>query len=286
MGECTTISDLAKLIQSESEKAAARHEEIKSIKVQQNQQESRIVVLETVNCYLNQEVKTLAIALAEMQQEPLKSNVTVRGVPEIETSDATLESLVTAIMEKAEPNAEYQIQSVKRVGAKKTGSHRPILIKFMSATDKEQFLNEREKGLNCADIIFNGNALGTEDKQIFFGDHLGPLSAKISFLTRSLKKRGVFKYTWVRNVKIYVRVSDGDVAIQIRHVDQLKDLVRASKSDLNSSGSTKGPLQKFFHEMQQKSDRAESVSISTFTTPSLKKNGGGSSTRQGSRYKV
>lgn len=246
----TSNGDILEYIKKMDTKFDKRFDELKDIKTKQVEHESRLLIVEKDNRNLRNEVKNLSVAMNQMQQGLLSQNVTFRGIPQIEKSNTELETIIKTIISVVTDAQEYDLELVTRLGTDTEDCKiRPVLVKFTTTEGKDSFLElKRKRNISCCDIIFKGKAIGTGT--IYVNEHLGPINSKIYYHARSLKKKGIVQYVWIRQGIVFVREDESKKLVRICHIDQLKQF--EGKQNTMSQQSTPSAQEPAATEAKQK----------------------------------
>lgn len=223
-----SIADLWKNIKEEfktdREKFKMLLNEVKDIKTSHCNLEGKVNIIEGTVCNVTRDLQNLQSNIARIEQTPLNCDLFIRGVPEKRGEE--LGAIVLETFKVVNPANSWTIVAAYRLGS---GKRRPILVKMQSMAVKNQIMKEKKrKLLNCSEINVNGEKLGTERDIIFFGEHLGPLNARIYYIARRLTKQKLFVHCWTRNGKTFVRKEEGDSPYIINHESNFAEILGAS----------------------------------------------------------
>lgn len=164
-------------------------------------------MLENTVVQLRSTVNELQSSVLRLEQEPLNSNLLIRGIPE--QNAEKLKDIVTAVFHSIDDKVKPQLTAVSRMGQKNDQKNRPILVKLSSSAMKMQLLTEkRKKQLACSDIVVNGKCLGAATDMIFLGEHLAPINSRLFYIARQLVKKNELLHAWARDGHIFVRKAE------------------------------------------------------------------------------
>lgn len=180
--------------------------------------------------YLVREVAKLKGTVNEMEQEKLKCNIIIQGIPEIESEPNCLIDMVESFLRHLDNTMKKEcMQLVKRFGPKKSreGFIRPILVKFNDEDIKANIMQAKKSTqTHCGIFTTNNKKWGTTNDKIFISDHLTQMNSQIFWQMRQWKKSNKIKYAWTKMGKIYIKKSDEDPAILVRNLDHVSALIK------------------------------------------------------------
>lgn len=199
-------------------KLQAQHKELvdkfDALAAQQTSLECQYKELELKHKHLQLEVSDLRASVNAMQQKNLTCDIIVRGIPEVESEAHSLESLASAILGSiGAPIDVNEIKDIRRLGrqaaesSKNEKKKRPILISFKTAESRGVVIaaKKKKKDLNCSNVTFFAEKLGTSTEKIYIEERLTEYSSKLFFEVRELKRKGVIKYVWINDGQILTR---------------------------------------------------------------------------------
>lgn len=170
---------------------------------------------------LQAECNLLKAKVENLEQRSRINNVEIIGVPE--KANENLVDIVSNIGKKVNcPVAEHEIDAVHRVTPFNFDKNKPkhIILRFVSRLKKEKFLlNAKTLGnLTTSSIGFSNN-----NNKIYVNDHLSPNNKLLLKSTKDKAREKNYKYTWVKNCKIFVRKNETSPIILIsRETDLYK----------------------------------------------------------------
>lgn len=242
------IDKLMEMMENSEEKASRRHKEIKS---RLEAMENKCVVLETKvkKCIRTEDFLCSGLAVLQekvnlLEQEKLKRNVIIQGVPEREEDDTGLKYLAAVFLNAVDKSFSVaDITSVKRIGFKRnTDSKRIIVVKLITRESKESLVKAAKKCvLNCS-LTYNGSPLGKKEDRVFISDHLTKLNQSLFYEARNLRRSEIVKFAWVSNGNVLIKKNENSKPIRLTSVDQLTRVkeklgVKMNSTKVNNSDS-------------------------------------------------
>lgn len=190
--------------------------------------------LEKKNSYLEARVETMETQLEQMDRLNKSKNVEIRGIPEI--SGENIKNIIFNIKKTTKSNDDNNIDAAYRITQKVTkNQHRPVIIKFKTHMDRDDFLNDvkkfnkqatnREETLNTTLIGMSGPY-----SRIYISEHLTFQAKHLWFLARKATRENSFKFAWTRGGQVYVRKDVGTPVIIIN--DKNKHILSLSPTHL------------------------------------------------------
>lgn len=257
------------------------HERMTDIEIKYDSMQKKVSNNEKTNKYLCAEISKLKQKMNDIDQEQLSCDIIVRGIKEIETSEAELGELVFNLLFCLYENIlDENIVQFKRLGNQSI-SMKPILIKLSNKSVKEEIMRlKKEKKVDCAMISLKGTRIGAATDAIYISDNLTPANASLYYNARQLKKKGAVKFAWTKMGTVYIRKDESSKAVRLCSHDQLdvfrkhkkgKVLSSTKKDDSSEDESSEtqessGPSSEEEEEPYESASNKESV-------PTSKKNG-------------
>ena len=187
---------------------------------------------------LKQQVKERDAAIAslrakvdDLEQYTRRNSVRIMGIPE--TSNEDIDKITIAIAKKIGAEIDIdQIDRSHRVGLKKDGGARPIIVKFTSYRAKAELTSNRRKlATVSADKLFPSlnwplrPAGWNKDRRfvhrVFINEDLTKArAAAAAARARSLKKAGKIKDVWLRGGTVCVKCND-DKILSVTNIEDL-----------------------------------------------------------------
>lgn len=184
-----------------------------------------ITYLQSDNENLKSTVRDLSSRLSSVEQNMRSCNVELNGIPEskAENLNNTFSQLVQII---GAPIAADEIVQVTRVAKISNDSNRPraVIAKLRSPKHRDIVLaavsNFNKK--NPEDKLSSKHlGHGGPCKPVFVAEHLSPPNKLLHATARRKAKENDYKFTWVRNGRIFVRKTEFSESILIRNTDSL-----------------------------------------------------------------
>lgn len=154
---------------------------------------------------LSSEVKHLRRDLNAVEQYSHRNNLIVYGVPEeaSENIHAVIRRLASAL--QFPEWSSRLLDAAHRMGKRGEQGPRPIIIKFLSRFDKEEFLKKRRvrRNLKAKDLGFGS------EHPIYVNESLTSSTRGLLKFTRQAAKDKNYEQVWTSNCTIFVRKTRG-----------------------------------------------------------------------------
>lgn len=219
-------NDLSKkmdqLLNKFSEVEEKMHERMTNIEIKLDAMQKKVSNNEKSNKYFCAEISKMKQKMNDMDQEQLSCDIIVRGIKQIETSEAELGQLAFNLLFCLYENIlDENIVMCKRLGNQST-SMKPILIKLSNKTVKEEIMrSKKEKKVDCSMISLKGTRIGASTDAIYISDNLTPTNASLYYSARQLKRKGTVKFAWTKMGTVYICKDESSKAIRLSSHDQL-----------------------------------------------------------------
>ncbi len=164
---------------------------------------------------------TLQAKLDEMDQRQRNKNVRVVGFPEHDNEDSNISNNLIQLVGAEIPTES--IVSTTRMGRKREGKHRDLVVQFSNQKTRDQFYASRKN-----------TPKDNENKKVFINEDLTEARAKLFYDSRQMVKRGKIYGTWSQNGNIMVKVSENDSPMVIYSHQDLASLTRFVSTDTMS----------------------------------------------------
>lgn len=223
-----------------------RFDTFEALKADHIKLKAKVDKIEQQQFKLADEVCILSSELAQNQQEPLAAKAILRGLPDDESVNNCLLSVVKMVLKKCLPGSQNNLLSVERIGRiRKDEKGRPVLLTFSDHDKQQESIKAfRSKPPTLADIIFNDKTTaGKSSDHLYLNEHLGRLNAKTYFNARKLLKSGAVEFAWCSDGKIFVRAEEGAPAKWITHVSQLTQFLGNKQQEEGSDDLEKAAPQ-------------------------------------------
>lgn len=193
--------------------------------------EAQITRIENQECetaFLKQRVTDLEEQLNSQEQQSLRNELEILGLPE--TPNENPHHLVLIMASKIGVSInENDLDFVARVGSRKDSgiparvesTHtRPLVVKFTRNNKRNEFLKagRSRRNLSSADLEVAG-----PPRKLFFNERLTKLNRALFRDARAHKERAGFKFCWTSNGIILVRKREGTKPIVIRRASDLNN---------------------------------------------------------------
>lgn len=169
---------------------------------------------------MDAEFKKLTDSYAEiMPQDVKRYSFVIHCVPENRNED--LVSIVRNLLTKIKiPPSEAYFMAVKRLTKKYRNFDKPggILVTMRAECDRDNVLlaykrynkDNRANQLNCTH-------LGVDGKEcfVYISEHLSPQIKQLHAMARLAGKELAYKYTWVKNGRVYMKKNNRSDAIRV-----------------------------------------------------------------------
>lgn len=152
--------------------------------------------------------------------------VEIRNIPadKDETKQHLLDTVIRAGAEIKLSIQPYEVKDVFRIGSRDP-SNRTIIVNFTSNFMKENFIrmyrkcNKEHNQLTTEKMRISGPC-----KPVFISENLTPKMKRLFYLARDFAKNNQYRYSWVKNGKIYLRQADGLPQHHIKDESDLRKL--------------------------------------------------------------
>lgn len=191
-------------------------------------------------------MKNMQHKINELQQAKFECDMIIRGIPEIESDEQSLLTIVQIIIDKLNCDKPYNILSIYRVGKanvnKNNKSPRLLNVQFEHKNQKANILEAKKKVKICCDQIkLEDKPIGTSDQIVYFDERLTKETSDLYFDARQLRNQQLLKYVWVHNGAVFVKENDEAKTIRVRDQQQLSIFKKGSKhSSTRNDGSDQG----------------------------------------------
>lgn len=180
--------------------------------------DSEIQRLSDENINLHSKVNSLEIEIKNLEQYSHRNNLVIYGIPEDKNENIhnVMRRLSTAIQF---PNWSINIvDAVHRMGKGNSKDPRPIVVKFISRMDRDEFLMKRKvrRHLKAKDLGFSS------ENSVYINESLTSYTRELLKLTKIKAKEKNYTQVWTSNCVIFVRKERGKGDfIKVRTVNDL-----------------------------------------------------------------
>ena len=165
----------------------------------------------------------MEIEIANNNQYTRRENIELLNVPE-SILQKDLEAHVIDVLKfiKLDDICSYNIVAVHRLGKKRNGRNRSVIIRFISRKHTILALKNKKQLSNSP-----------EYSKYIVTENLGPRNREIYDKCFQLKREGVFKSIWSYNGRIHVKFTDSyeERPTKIFHYDDIEFYINYDSSD-------------------------------------------------------
>ena len=177
-------------------------------------------------------IKDLLITVDELQQNQHRSSVQLVGLPESDNKEADVKKVVKLAKDKIGLKLKKDdLPEVYRLGKKRDGKNRDLVVKFTNRKTRDAFHENRKKTAPHKDPA----------KNIYVNDVLTNYRKGLFYAARKLYKAHKLCAAWTQQGNVLVRKSDGDKATEIKCYDDLIPF-RDSHYSYSDSNSESNPM--------------------------------------------
>lgn len=202
-----SVNDLKKISDDQNEKIKNCNSNIEQILESNNK--------------VNNEISHIRKELHAVEQYSHRNNLIIYGIPEEASENIHTVVRRLAVALQFPEWSSRLLDAAHRMG--RSGEHgpRPIIIKFLSRFDKEEFLKKRRvrRNLKAMDLGF------ASDNPIYVNESLTASTRDLLKLTRQTAKEKNYEQVWTSNCTIFVRKAKGNNAPAIKILSS-EDLVK------------------------------------------------------------
>lgn len=209
-----------------SESLSFINEQYEEMKTVLEEKTAIIDQLKKDNEHLKSSVKQLNNKLNTVEIHMRESNVEINGIPEHKS-----ENLVNTVLQLGKVVSHQlsieDVQCVTRVAKLNKNNDKPrsVVVKLRSARQRDELLAAvvNFNKANVSDKLSSHHlGIGGMKKPVFVSEHLTPANKSLHAAARLKAKQLNYRFTWVRNGRIYVRKDEFSQAILIKNEDCLK----------------------------------------------------------------
>lgn len=186
-----------------------------------------ITKLRNENISFKSEIESLKIQSNTFSQNLHSNTIKITNVPKKRDEDLfQVLSILRQVLDYEFSN--NKIDYCYRLKSSKNLDSPPILLKFVSKVEKEILLNQKKmkKDLITTDIFDSSQ----KKRNIFISEFMTPHT--LYQKANQLRIRGILKFVWFKNNRLFVRITDTAPAIVI------KDISDIQKLDISESSET------------------------------------------------
>ncbi|CAH2096667.1 unnamed protein product [Euphydryas editha] len=200
-----------------------QYEEIKTM---MEEKTATIDQLRKDNEHLKSSMRELNNKLNIVEMHMRESNVEINGIPEHKS-----ENLVNTVLQLGKVVSHQlsteDVQCVTRVAKLNKNNDRPrsVVVKLRSARQRDELLAAvvNFNKANVGDKLSSHHlGIGGAKKPVFVSEHLTPTNKSLHAAARIKAKQMNYRFTWVRNGRVYVRRDEFSQAMLIKNEECLK----------------------------------------------------------------
>ena len=191
---------------------------------------------------LRDEVRTAKDDINELEQYSRRNCLLISGIPERENEKTDQLAIdVAKAANVALTGAE--IDRSHRIGPKKKGKTRQIIVKLTSFNKRDELCQGR-KDLSSGRVRNHSILTTAVLSRIFISENLTQQNQKTLYVARQLKRKGTIARAWTDNCRMKIRVKEGSPTKIIR---SLADLYKIAGDDpdvlaaLREDGASSAP---------------------------------------------
>jgi hypothetical protein len=200
------ISDVKNIVTNQDLKITKCEEELSRVKEENGKLLKKL-------CKLENNVR-------EMEQYSHRNNLIIYGIPEQngENLDHFIRRVANAI--QFPDWSSNLVDAMHRMGNATESKPRPIIIKFTSRLQKEEFLKKRKvhRNLKATDLGYSS------ENSIYVNESLTPANRELLRMAREAAKTKSYSHVWTANCAIFVRRGPGAPAKRIKSAEDLNQL--------------------------------------------------------------
>lgn len=180
------------------------------------------------NSTLHRKLDDLSNRINIMEQHSRETNIEINGIPENKSEN--LETIVNQIFNTISvPAHKNNIVSLTRVRKMDDTNLRPraVVVKLNNMRYRDEVLSAvtNFNKTNPTEKLHSGHlGFGGQKSPIFVSEHLAPYFKALHARTRAVAREKNYKFTWIRNGRIFVRKNDQLPAKQIKNYESLNNL--------------------------------------------------------------
>ncbi|XP_047022627.1 uncharacterized protein LOC124632018 [Helicoverpa zea] len=182
---------------------------------------NRVTIIETKHEVAIERINQLETQIDVLQKQFLKNTIEVRNIPHSNNED--VHNIVANIYKTLEIPQIKDYATIFRRGR----NNGPIVIEYQDSKSKETLLKATRKyNSENKDKPLGTDILGFVgvSSRIYISEPLTPLTKKILAAARELVKNGLFKFCWASRGNVLLRKQEGQAAIVVKSLSQIKDL--------------------------------------------------------------
>ncbi|XP_046972884.1 uncharacterized protein LOC124539630 [Vanessa cardui] len=181
------------------------------------------------NTHLQESVKDLTTRLNIVESHMRECNVEISGIPE-HKAENLVKTMVKLGQAVKSPLTEDDVHYVTRVAKLNKNAVKPrsVIVKLRTIKHRDTLLAAvaQFNKKNPEDKLSSQHlGIGGSRVPIYVSEHLTPTNKSLHAATRIKAKEMKYRFTWIRNGKIYVRKDEFSQAIVIKNEGSLKLII-------------------------------------------------------------
>lgn len=195
--------------------------------------EKKITQLEKINennMSQKNDLFELQAKVEASEQYARANNIEIIGIPE--KKQENLMDVLKKIYSELKVEMPNHIEYASRVTPrdKIEGRPRNVVVKLERRQQKDEIIAaiRKRKGLTAEDIDMRGN------QNIFINEHLSPKNKLLYKKVRDFSKEQKYKFCWIKNCKIYLRLNENSNHICINHISDLEKIKKRDSPGINA----------------------------------------------------
>ena len=173
-------------------------------------------------CRLTQQLATVRAEANELDQYSRRNCLVISGVPERE-NEITDELVIDVAKTAGITVDKADIDRSHRIGKKKPGSNRQVIVKLTTFNKREQLYQQR-KDLRPGRVPHHALLTAEVLSRTYIADSLTKRNSRTMFVARKLKTKGIISRAWTDSCVMKIRVRDTDPTRRISSVSDLHDI--------------------------------------------------------------
>lgn len=181
-------------------------------------------VLVTNNKKLSDEVTTLRARLESIDQYNRNRNIELVGVPEVEGE--RVPEIVNKLSNLLNIPLDYasDVQAAHRVPTKSKTGVKPIIIQFTNRQTRDAVLLKAKSKKLSGHLKSTSFVPNAPSVNVYVNEHLTLYFKGLLFEAKKLKDVG-YKYVWLKEGRVFARMSDSSRVIQILSMEDVAKLL-------------------------------------------------------------
>lgn len=217
-----------------SESIAYFNKQYDEMKAELNEKSTTILGLQRDNESLKSSVNDLSLRLRLAEQNMREANLEINGIPEHKSENlpTVIAQIAATVGCDVRDEDVYQVTRVAKLN-KEGDRPRTVIVKLRSPRHRDAMLaavTKFNKKNSNGKLSTQHLGIAGTPKPVFVSEHLSPANKYLHAAARLKAKQEGFKFTWVRNGRVYVRRDEYSPAIFIRNSESLDLIASTQKS--------------------------------------------------------